>query len=228
MKPITICIALAACFQAVHAHYRWTSLIVNGTTTGAFYYVRQNTNYNSPLTDVTSNDIRCNTGTLASGPTTNVATVIAGSTVGMALDQTIFHIGPLLAYLSKAPSDIHTYDGSGAWFKIAQTGPSFSSGAISWPTQVSQYTFKIPASTPPGLYLLRVEHIAVHSAKTVDGAQFYIACAQIDVRGSGGGAPAPTVSLPGAYSSSDPGILFNDYYPIPTSYTMPGPAVWAG
>jgi hypothetical protein len=55
--------------------------------------VRQNTNYNSPVTNVNSNDIRCNTGGLESGPSTSTATVAAGSTVGFALDQSIFHPG---------------------------------------------------------------------------------------------------------------------------------------
>ena len=44
---------------------------------------------------------------------------------------------------------------------------------------MSQYTFKIPASTPPGQYLLRIGHIALHGAGTVDGAQFYIACTRV-------------------------------------------------
>jgi hypothetical protein len=40
-----------------------------------------NTNYNSPVTDVTSTDLRCNTGGLASAVNTSTATVAAGSTV---------------------------------------------------------------------------------------------------------------------------------------------------
>ena len=93
--------------------------------------------------------------------------------------------------MSKATPDVHTYDSSGPWFKIAQLGPTSSSSAINRPTQMSLYTFKIPASTLPGQHLLRIEHIALHSAKTA------------------GGALSPTVSLPGGHSSSDPGILFN-------------------
>ncbi|KAK3951117.1 hypothetical protein QBC32DRAFT_325581 [Pseudoneurospora amorphoporcata] len=33
------------------------------------------------------------------------------------------------------------------------------------------------------------------------------------------------VSFPGAYKATDPGILFQLYWPIPTSYINPGPSV---
>lgn len=85
----------------------------------------------------------------------------------------------------------------------------------------------LPASLPNGEYLVRVEHIAVHVAYALNGAQFYIACAQINVTGGGNGTPGPLVSFPGAYSPTDPGILFNMYSPQ-TSYINPGPTVWSG
>jgi hypothetical protein len=88
--------------------------------------------------------------------------------------------------------------------------------------------FTIPASTPPGDYLFRIEHIGLHSASGKNGAQFYISCAQITVTGSGSGTPGPLVAFPGAYKSTDPGLMINIYYPVPTTYTMPGPAVWKG
>jgi hypothetical protein len=50
----------------------------------------ENSNYNSPVQDVTSTDLRCNTGSFANAANTSVATVSAGSTVGMALDQVDF------------------------------------------------------------------------------------------------------------------------------------------
>jgi len=46
-------------------------------------------------------------------------------------------------------------------------------------------------------------------------------CAQLRLTGGGSTTPA-TVSLPGAYSGSDPGIKFN-LYSGATSYTIPGP-----
>lgn len=72
-----------------------------------------------------------------------------------------------------------------------------------------------------------MEHIALHSAGTVGGAQLYIACAQLNVTGGTGtiNTSGKLVSFPGAYNATDPGLLFNLYYPVPTSYTNPGPAV---
>ncbi|CAF4438291.1 unnamed protein product, partial [Adineta steineri] len=49
-------------------------------------------------------------------------------------------------------------------------------------------------------YLLRVEHIALHDAFYHGGAQFYIACAQIEVTNGGNGSPGPLVSIPGVYT----------------------------
>lgn len=52
-------------------------------------------------------------------------------------------------------------------------------------------------------------------------------CVQINVTGGGSATPAG-VSFPGAYVGTDPGITINIYYPVLTSYTPPGPAVYSG
>ena len=75
-------------------------------------------------------------------------------------------------------------------------------------------SFTIPAATPSGDYLFRVEHIALHSASTAGGAQFYLSCGQITVTGGGSGTPAPLVAFPGAYKATDPGLLIDIYYPV--------------
>lgn len=93
---------------------------------------------------------------------------------------------------------------------------------------MSSINFTIPAATPPGQYLLRAEQLALHSASSEGGAQFYMSCAQIEVTGSGAGTPGSTIKLPGGYSADDAGILINIWWPIPTNYTAPGPAVWTG
>jgi hypothetical protein len=98
--------SLLALADTAFAHYRWTKLIANGATTSDYQYVRLNTNYNSPVTDVTSNDIRCNTGTQANAAKTSTLSVAAGSTVGLGLDQAIYHqsvSGELLCMHSNTP-----------------------------------------------------------------------------------------------------------------------------
>ncbi|KIM23357.1 glycoside hydrolase family 61 protein [Serendipita vermifera MAFF 305830] len=212
MKSIVSFFALAlAAIPQVAAHYRFTSLIVDGTTTAEYQYVRQNSNFNSPVTDVTSNDLRCNVGG-ATGSSTSTATVAAGATVGFVLDTPVYHPGVLNVYISKAPSDAASYDGSGGWFKIYEVTAVTNGGtSITFPTDnAAQFTFKIPSSIPSGEYLLRIEHIALHVAQSVGGAQFYISCAQLSVTGGGSASPA-TVSIPGVYKATDPGIEIGEY-----------------
>ncbi|KAG8859927.1 hypothetical protein FRB91_005797 [Serendipita sp. 411] len=168
---------------------------------------------------------------LGAATTTGTLTVAAGSTATFSVYTSIGHPGPLLWYMAKAPSGtVNGWDGSGnVWFKIGQTGATFSGGAMSWPSSgLTSVSIKIPSSLPSGEYLLRVEHIALHGAGSVGGSQHYISCAQLKVTGGGSGNPSPLVSFPGAYSPQDPGILINIYWPVPTSYTPPGPSVWQG
>lgn len=195
------------------------ALIVNGTNTAAWKYVRQfspdpatgNSDFgrNYPLHDVTSADINCNRNAAAAGPKTSIATVVAGSEVGFTVagltgsSGAITHDGPGQAYLSKAPNnDIEKYDGKGDWFKIAYIGPKSDTA---WKlTDQSSIKFNIPKATPNGKYLLRVDQF-YPSTKTGD-AGFFVSCAQIEVVGSSGTSEPTTFGkFPGAYSANDPG-----------------------
>jgi hypothetical protein len=81
----------------------------------------------------------------------------------------------------------------------------------------------IPSCIAAGQYLLRVEHIALHSQP----AQIYISCGQIQVTGGGSTTPTKLASFPGAYTSSDPGLKVNIYGgAAPSTYQNPGPAVF--
>lgn len=86
----------------------------------------------------------------------------------------------------------------------------------------------LPKALPNGEYLLKIEHIALHGAGSVGGAQFYLACGQINVINGGNGTPGPLIAFPGGYSATDPGIKYNMYAYPPTTYTPPGPTVWKG
>ncbi|KAF9885303.1 hypothetical protein FE257_013020 [Aspergillus nanangensis] len=229
MKLTNLITSAAICFSpAALAHYRFPALILDGSPTPDFKYVRENTNNINPLLDLNSIDMRCNEGGIASGPQTETAEVQAGAEVGFTLSNSIGHIGPMLVYMAKTPGDPSGFDGSGeVWFKIHELGADFSSGSIEWPELgMTSYSFKLPPSLPDGNYLLRIEHIGVHNAANENGAQFFLNCAQVKVTGGGSGTPGPLVSIPGLYGAEDPGIHFNNYYPPPTEYIIPGPAVW--
>lgn len=224
--------AFAACAAA---HYNFEALIVNYNVTSAYEYVRQTTDSNSPITDITSQDFVCNQGGLDADimAKTSTYSIKAGDQVGFTINSNIGHPGPLSVYLSKAPSGTSAkdYKGDGDWFKVYElTTSSITDQGLQWATYVNgginNFTFTLPDTLPSGDYLMRAEHIALHAASTEGGAQFYIGCAQLSVEGSGSGTPSPTVSIPGVYNGTESGIVINIYYPVPTSYDAPGPVTW--
>ncbi|KAM5342103.1 hypothetical protein ACJ41O_015134 [Fusarium nematophilum] len=229
-------LALAAAVPSVLAHYNFEALIVNGQITEPYEYVRQTTNSNSPIEDVTSKDIVCNAGGLDADirAKTKTHAVAPGDEVGFTVNVEIGHPGPLAVYMSKAPegTDASDYLGDGDWFKVYElTTSSITDAGLQWATYVNNqgihnFTFALPDELPSGTYLMRAEHIGLHGAGSANGAQFYIGCAQLTVEGSGSGSPSPVVQFPGAYDGTEPGVLINIYYPAPTSYTAPGPKTW--
>lgn len=110
--PLTVSTSTPSCFSTIEFRIldRFLALIADGVTTPNYKYVRKNTNYNSPVTNATSIDFRCNVGGLESAASTSTYTVAAGSTVtnyqsdlfynlttrsqiGFALDTAIYHPG---------------------------------------------------------------------------------------------------------------------------------------
>ena len=203
-------------------------MVVGGQRLGEWVNVRKTTHFqnNGFVGDVTSAGIRCDQTGVQGAKTINVT---AGTNVGFASNPSVYHPGPAQIYLAKVPEGetAATWDGSGeAWFKIYQEQPTFGN-PLTWPSSSkSVITAPIPKCIPDGEYLARIEHIALHSASSRGGAQFYISCGQISVSGGGSTPGTPTVAFPGAYSATDPGIMININYPIPKSYTNPGPAVF--
>ncbi len=177
---------------------------------------------------VSSIDIRC----YQSRNAPQVATVPAGATVHYVATQQVNHPGPTQYYLARVPEGqlVTSWDGAGAvWFKFHTGHPLASANQQQqWDAQNTYQSANatIPAPTPSGDYLLRIEQIALHQAQTANGAQFYIACSQITITGGGNGTPGPLVELPGAYKTNDPGILVNLGKVSPTTYIPPGPPVW--
>ncbi|KAH9890765.1 glycoside hydrolase family 61 protein [Xylariomycetidae sp. FL2044] len=209
--------ALAA--NGVSAHYVFQQLTTGSTQYGVFENIRENTNGNSPVTDLASNDLRCNVG--ANGTDTSTVAVTAGESFTFTLDTAVYHQGPISIYMSKAPSTASEYDGSGEWFKIKDFAPDFSSGTAVWDLSQS-YTYEIPTCVQDGEYLVRIQSLAIHNPWPAGIPQFYISCAQVSVSGGSGTASPATASIPGAFSEEDPGYTANIYSGF-TSYVVPGP-----
>ncbi|KAI0672572.1 glycoside hydrolase family 61 protein [Trametes maxima] len=226
-------VVLAALTAHALAHYTFPSLIVDGVKTAPWANVRKTNNYNSqaPVTDVQSADFRCYTS--ATHATAQTIPARAGSTLGIACDQTIYHPGVVNVYMARPPSgtDVADWDGTGSvWFKVHEVGAVTDGGqSIAFPAGGAPgVNFTLPRALPSGQYLVRMEAIALHSADKAGGAQFYISCGQIEVTDGGNGTPGPLVAIPGVYDGNEPGILIDIYWPIPKNYTQPGPTVWSG
>ncbi|KAI3392787.1 hypothetical protein diail_5178 [Diaporthe ilicicola] len=163
------------------------------------------------------------------------------------------HYGPVQAYMAKVSDATTAVGSSSAWFKVyADTWAKNSAGSSGdddfWGTKdittccgtssipnnsvpsglnsQGRMNIKIPSDIPAGDYLLRAEALALHTASSTGGAQFYMTCFQITVAGGGSASPG-TVKLPGAYAASDPGILVDIHAPMST-YVAPGPTVYSG
>jgi len=206
------------------AHYIFQQFTYGGTKYPVYQYIRENSNYNSPVTDLTSNDLRCNVG--ASGSSTQTINVKAGDPFTFTLDTPVYHQGPVSLYMSKAPGSASSYDGSGNWFKIKDWSVTdFSKSGGEW-NMAGSYTYNIPSCIPDGDYLLRIQSLAIHNPWPAGIPQFYIECAQISVTGGGSASPSPTCQIPRCFKDTDPGYTVNIYSNF-NNYTVPGPAVWS-
>ncbi|KAJ7609384.1 glycoside hydrolase, partial [Mycena polygramma] len=199
--------------------------------------IRQIAN-NLPIKDPRSLDLTCGR---SAAPATQLAAAKPGDVIKLGWKTLAeggrwFHdVGPMMVYMTECGSE-EACKGEGfnaseaEWFKIAEQGV----GADGTWAQAkldtgAPATLTLPPTLAPGNYLLRFEIIALHTAQTPGGAEFYPACAQLRVSGSGTGKPAASelVKLPGAYQGTDNGILV-DVYDLPAGeYVFPGPKVAA-
>ncbi|KAI9902232.1 hypothetical protein N3K66_004049 [Trichothecium roseum] len=219
MKSFGITAVAALLLNGASAHYIWNQLDIDGAAGSGADGIRPNSNYNSPVTDLASNDLRCNEGGIT-GTGTTVRDIKAGSDFTFHTDVAVYHQGPVSVFLSKATGAVEDYEGDGGWLKIADIGPTFGSGGATWDLSDS-YTFTLPSCIPDGQYLLRIQQLGIHNPWPSGIPQFYIACAQINVSG-GSGTFSPNLEIPGAFKETDSGYTANIYDPNFTSYEIPG------
>ncbi|KAI0822021.1 glycosyl hydrolase family 61-domain-containing protein [Trametes gibbosa] len=242
MKSFSSLVAFSVLASPVFAHTIFQELYVNGVDQGHLTGIRV-PDYDGPITDVTSNDVICNGGINPYHQPISKAiiNIPAGSPVTAEWHHTLAgadpsdsadpvdpsHKGPVMAYLAKV-SNATNMDVTGLqWFKIWEDGMDSNQvwGVDRMIANKGKVTFSIPSCIAAGQYLLRVEMIALHAASSYPGAQLYMECAQVQITGGGSTKPA-TVSFPGAYSGTDPGIKINIYQKL-SSYTIPGPSVFS-
>jgi hypothetical protein len=120
------------------------------------------------------------------------------------------HEGPGQIFLSKLPdglSDLKDYDGKGDFFKISYQGPKDNT---TWSTMGAVcVNFTIPATTPPGKYLLRIEHF--FPSGNLGQSQWFVNCAHVNIVGNGNGSPTGFVRFPNAYKEEDQSKYLADW-----------------
>lgn len=94
MRNIFGLAALSLLVVDVSAHYIFDQLSIGSTQYPVYQYIRKNTNYNSPVTDLTSDDLRCNVGG-ENGTDTQTVAVMAGDQFTFTLNTPVYHDGPI-------------------------------------------------------------------------------------------------------------------------------------
>ncbi|KAF3932384.1 Endoglucanase-4 [Dactylella cylindrospora] len=181
-----------------------------------------------PVTNVLDSSIACNKPDGTAWPLS--ATVKAGGTITFNWDDWPSNYkGPTMTYLAYCSTGncVNEDPTTLSFFKIDQDGPhsdgTWASEALA---QTGSYTITLPSVIKSGSYLLRHEFVNLASASVSGGAQFYPMCANIKITNGGSTSPSPVARFPGAYSSSDPGILIDIANLLnPSSYVFPGPSL---
>ncbi|KAK8024345.1 lytic polysaccharide monooxygenase [Apiospora rasikravindrae] len=228
----TALLGLAATASLTSAHTIFVQLESGGTMYPVSHGIRT-PSYDGPIQDVSSDSLACNGPPNPTTPSDKIIDVQAGSTVTAVWRHTLTsgsddvmdasHKGPTLAYLKKVDSATAAAGPGNGWFKIQQDGLN---GGVWGTSKVIEngglHSIKIPDCLADGQYLLRAEMIALHAAGSSGGAQLYMECAQINIKGGKATASPQTYSIPGIYKANDPGLLVNIYSMGSSSYVIPG------
>lgn len=143
------------------------------------------------------------------------------------------HLGPVVDYLANCNGLCEDVDKTTLeFFKLDGIGYLSGADPGTWATTTliaenSSWVVQIPEDLAAGNYVLRHEIIALHAAGSLDGAQNYMQCVNLEVTGTGSLAPSGVLGTD-LYQETDPGILYNLYTSPEPPYTIPGPALVSG
>lgn len=246
MKRTLSLVCLLYVLALVNGHGYFSSITVDGTAykEGDCTRPHPSSEYDYPISQkdrpngLQTNDMTCGWLPAAAKSANRKCPVQPGSAMayqfhyemGMGASDTYIiapdHRGPCIIYMANSET------GSGpVWFKIFEDG--YNQNTKLWCVDKlraakGRLNFTIPADLAPGNYLIRAEIIALHEGFELYGAQPYVGCAEVTVGGSFSGKPAASqiVSFPGAYTATDPGILFDIYTGKNPAYPIPGPTIY--
>lgn len=157
-------IIAAALLTAVNAHQNFHQFWVNGVTPGYQTSIRMPPS-NSPVTDVTSNNITCNVNgnIVPSGVTTTAAK--EGDAITVQWDPST-HPGPIQHYLFGPVDNASMATGIGEWFKIneyVEVNGTWASNLMDAGNM--SYTFNLPTGMASGEYLVNPHSFTFHRHK---------------------------------------------------------------
>ncbi|EFQ25116.1 fungal cellulose binding domain-containing protein [Colletotrichum graminicola] len=244
MKATFVLSAVLGLASSASAHYTFDKLLVNGQQQGGDNtYIRKHQNSymptkfkNTPSGSITPNDadFACNKGAT---PAAKVMTVKAGDKVALkqAFGGTgMQHPGPSQFYMAPVSNAATAATSGLEWYKVHQSLLCKSGSAEDlrhglWCSYgEDNVNFLIPDSIPNGQYLVRGEHIGLHGAH-VGEAEFYYACAQVEVTGNTATSmPGTGVKIPGVYKQDDAPINFSIWGNSNSYKQGPGPDVIPG
>jgi cellulase len=249
-KTITSLGAIAAFAATATAHGITTGVTIDGLFTDGFkldyYYAKLNNGkipehigwYAENLDNgfVEPNafgtaDVICHKNASPEGSSDSMAKVAAGGTVEFHWSTwPESHVGPVITYVAPYTGDIASVKKETLkWTKIQADG--YADGqwaAVKMIKQNNTWPVTVPAALPAGKYVFRHEIIALHSAGTVNGAQSYPQCLNIEVTNSGSAGTLPEgVVGTKLYTADEDGIVFNAYAST-IKYNIPGPALFGG
>jgi hypothetical protein len=143
-----------------------------------------------PIQNVNDGDLACNKGIQYKD--NNIIEIPAGARVGAWWGHIIggpqgpndpdhpiapSHKGPVSVWLAKVDNAASASASGQRWFKIHHDGLTNNNGQWGVDRMIQnagwQY-FEMPTCIAPGNYLMRVELLALHSAYSQGGAQFYV------------------------------------------------------
>lgn len=149
----TSALLLPLAFTAIQAHQNFHQFWVNGVSPGLQECIRMPPS-NSPVTDVSSDDITCNVNGNTVPRTEAVCAAAAGDTIKVQWDSST-HPGPITHFLLGPIGDATQESGVGSWVKIDEVG--YVDGQ--WANEIMQaaemtHEFKLPANLESGDYLV--------------------------------------------------------------------------